>query len=59
MRVVDPQTALLCVPIERVGGWCTGDVVIIENGVSYGIPELETRLQTVEGVAYLFLAAAT
>ena len=52
----------------------TGDVGIIENGrmrlsrrikdtvivhgVSYGIPELETHLQTIEGVAHSFLAAA-
>jgi len=52
----------------------TGDVGIIENGmmrlsgrikdtvivhgVSYGIPELETYLQTVEGVTHSFLAAA-
>ncbi|KAG2753836.1 atromentin synthetase [Suillus brevipes Sb2] len=52
----------------------TGDIGIIENGVmrlsgriketiiiygiSYGIPELETNLQTVEGVTHSFLAAA-
>ena len=52
----------------------TGDIGIIENGkmrlsgrikdtvivhgVSYGIPELETHLQTVDGVTHSFLAAA-
>ncbi|KAG1769937.1 atromentin synthetase [Suillus placidus] len=56
------------------GWYRTGDVGIIENGamrlsgrikdtiiihgVSYGIPELETNLQTVEGVTHSFLAAA-
>jgi acyl-CoA synthetase (AMP-forming)/AMP-acid ligase II len=56
------------------GWYRTGDVGIIENGVmrlsgrikdtvivhgvSYGIPELETYLQTVEGVTHSFLAAA-
>ncbi|KAH7906729.1 atromentin synthetase, partial [Hygrophoropsis aurantiaca] len=56
------------------GWFRTGDVGIIENGimrlsgrikdtvivhgVSYGIPELETHLQTVEGVTHSFLAAA-
>lgn len=56
------------------GWYRTGDVGIIENGVmrlsgrikdtvivhgvSYGIPELETHLQTVEGVTHSFLAAA-
>ncbi|KAG1737993.1 atromentin synthetase [Suillus lakei] len=56
------------------GWFRTGDVGIIENGimhlggrikdtiivhgVSYGIPELETNLQTVEGVTHSFLAAA-
>ncbi|KAG2151535.1 atromentin synthetase [Suillus clintonianus] len=55
------------------GWFRTGDVGIIENGVmrlsgrikdtiivhgvSYGIPELETHLQTVEGVTHSFLAA--
>jgi len=55
------------------GWYRTGDVGIIENGVmrlsgrikdtvivhgvSYGIPELETHLQTVEGVTHSFLAA--
>ncbi|OJA10654.1 hypothetical protein AZE42_07277 [Rhizopogon vesiculosus] len=55
------------------GWYRTGDVGIIENsvmrlsgrikdtvivhGVSYGIPELETYLQTVEGVTHSFLAA--
>jgi len=33
------------------------DTVIV-NGVSYSIPELETHLQTVEGVTHSFLAAA-
>ncbi|KAG2753809.1 atromentin synthetase [Suillus brevipes Sb2] len=33
------------------------DTVIV-HGVSYGIPELETHLQTVEGVTHSFLAAA-
>jgi acyl-CoA synthetase (AMP-forming)/AMP-acid ligase II len=57
------------------GWYRTGDVGIIENGamrlsgrikdtvivhgVSYGIPELETYLQTVEGVTHSFLAAAS
>ncbi|KAG8215411.1 hypothetical protein J3R82DRAFT_9019 [Butyriboletus roseoflavus] len=56
------------------GWYRTGDVGIIESGkmrlsgrikdtvivhgVSYGIPELETHLQTVEGVTHSFLAAA-
>ncbi|OAX38735.1 atromentin synthetase [Rhizopogon vinicolor AM-OR11-026] len=56
------------------GWYRTGDVGIIENGVmrlsgrikdtiivhgvSYGIPELEFHLQTVEGVTHSFLAAA-
>jgi acyl-CoA synthetase (AMP-forming)/AMP-acid ligase II len=56
------------------GWYRTGDVGIIENGVmrlsgrikdtvivhgvSYGIPELETHLQNVEGVTHSFLAAA-
>ncbi|KAG1868371.1 atromentin synthetase [Suillus subalutaceus] len=56
------------------GWYRTGDVGIIEggvmrlsgrikdtvivHGVSYGIPELETHLQTVEGVTHSFLAAA-
>ncbi|KAG1728369.1 atromentin synthetase [Suillus paluster] len=56
------------------GWYRTGDVGIIENGVmrlsgrikdtvivhgvSYGIPELETHLQTIEGVTHSFLAAA-
>ncbi|KIK40660.1 nonribosomal peptide synthetase [Suillus luteus UH-Slu-Lm8-n1] len=56
------------------GWYRTGDIGIIESGVmrlsgrikdtvivhgvSYGIPELETHLQTVEGVTYSFLAAA-
>ena len=56
------------------GWYRTGDIGIIENGkmrlsgrikdtvivhgVSYGIPELETHLQTVEGVTHSFLAAA-
>jgi acyl-CoA synthetase (AMP-forming)/AMP-acid ligase II/thioesterase domain-containing protein len=56
------------------GWYRTGDVGIIENGkmrlsgrikdtvivhgVSYGIPELEAHLQTVEGVTHSFLAAA-
>ncbi|KAG1734880.1 atromentin synthetase [Suillus paluster] len=56
------------------GWYRTGDVGIVENGVmrlsgrikdtvivhgvSYGIPELETHLQTVEGVTHSFLAAA-
>ncbi|KAG0708097.1 atromentin synthetase [Suillus ampliporus] len=56
------------------GWFRTGDVGIIENGVlrligrikdtviihglSYGIPELETHLQTVEGVTHSFLAAS-
>ncbi|KAG1873931.1 atromentin synthetase [Suillus subluteus] len=56
------------------GWFRTGDVGIIENGVmrlggrikdtiivhgiSYGIPELETNLQTVEGVMHSFLATA-
>ncbi|KIK78971.1 hypothetical protein PAXRUDRAFT_162584, partial [Paxillus rubicundulus Ve08.2h10] len=55
------------------GWYRTGDVGIIEkgkmrlsgrikdtvivHGVSYGIPELETYLQTVEGVTHSFLAA--
>ncbi|KAG8215469.1 hypothetical protein J3R82DRAFT_9091 [Butyriboletus roseoflavus] len=58
----------------QAGWYRTGDVGIIENdktrlsgrikdtvivhGVSYGIPELETHLQTVEGVTHSFLAAA-
>nr|A0A0S2E7X0.1 RecName: Full=Inactive atromentin synthetase invA4; AltName: Full=Nonribosomal peptide synthase-like enzyme invA4; Short=NRPS-like [Paxillus involutus]ALN66884.1 quinone synthetase [Paxillus involutus] len=33
------------------------DTVVV-HGVSYGIPELETYLQTVEGVAHSFLVAA-
>jgi acyl-coenzyme A synthetase/AMP-(fatty) acid ligase len=33
------------------------DTVII-HGISYGIPELETNLQTVEGVTHSFLATA-
>ncbi|KAG1844295.1 atromentin synthetase [Suillus tomentosus] len=56
------------------GWYRTGDVGIIEDGVmrlsgrikdtvivhgvSYGIPELETHLQTVDGVTHSFLAAA-
>ncbi|KAG6335181.1 hypothetical protein ID866_3907 [Astraeus odoratus] len=56
------------------GWYRSGDIGIIENGkmrlsgrikdtvivhgVSYGIPELETHLQTVEGVTHSFLAAA-
>ncbi|KAG1769963.1 atromentin synthetase [Suillus placidus] len=56
------------------GWYRTGDVGIIESGVmrlsgrikdtvivhgvSYGIPELEAHLQTVEGVTHSFLAAA-
>ncbi|KAG1741641.1 atromentin synthetase [Suillus lakei] len=56
------------------GWYRTGDVGIIEDGVmrlsgrikdtvivhgvSYGIPELETHLQTVEGVTHSFLGAA-
>ena len=56
------------------GWYRTGDIGIIENnkmrlsgrikdtvivhGVSYGIPELETHLQNVEGVTHSFLAAA-
>ena len=56
------------------GWYRTGDIGIIENGkmrlsgrikdtvivhgVSYGILELETHLQTVEGVTHSFLAAA-
>ncbi|KAH7919113.1 atromentin synthetase [Leucogyrophana mollusca] len=56
------------------GWFRTGDIGIIEDGelrlngrikdtlivhgISYGIPELETHLQTVEGVAHSFLAAA-
>lgn len=56
------------------GWYRTGDIGIIEDGalrlngrikdtvivhgVSYGIPELETHLQTVEGVTHSFLAAA-
>ncbi|EIW74202.1 atromentin synthetase [Coniophora puteana RWD-64-598 SS2] len=56
------------------GWYRTGDMGIIENGsmrlsgrikdtvivhgVSYGIPELETHLQTVQGVTHSFLAAA-
>ncbi|KAG2122744.1 atromentin synthetase [Suillus clintonianus] len=56
------------------GWYRTGDVGIVENGVmrlggrikdtiivfgvSYGIPELETNLQTIEGVTHSFLAAA-
>ncbi|KAG9312397.1 atromentin synthetase [Chiua virens] len=56
------------------GWYRTGDVGVIEDGslrlsgrmketvivhgVSYGIPELETHLQTVEGVTHSFLAAA-
>ncbi|KAG1730106.1 atromentin synthetase [Suillus paluster] len=56
------------------GWYRTGDVGIIENGVmrligrikdtviihgvTYGIPELETHLQTVEGVTHSFLVAA-
>ncbi|KAG1729452.1 atromentin synthetase [Suillus lakei] len=56
------------------GWYRTGDIGIIENGVmrlngrikdtiivhgiSYGIPELETNLQMVEGVTHSFLAAA-
>ncbi|KAG9315544.1 atromentin synthetase [Chiua virens] len=56
------------------GWYRTGDVGIIEDGkmrlsgrikdtvivhgVSYGIPELETHLQTVEGVTHSFLAAS-
>ncbi|KAF8435471.1 putative quinone synthetase [Boletus edulis BED1] len=55
------------------GWYRTGDVGIIQNGkmrlsgrikdtvivhgISYGIPELETHLQTVEGVTHSFLAA--
>ena len=31
---------------------------VIVHGVSYGLPELETHLQTVEGVTHSFLAAA-
>ncbi|KAG2106139.1 Alpha/Beta hydrolase protein [Suillus discolor] len=66
---IEPQEAsLIC------GWYRTGDVGIIENGimrlsgrikdtvivhgVSYGIPELETHLQTVEGVTHSFLGAA-
>ncbi|KAG2113392.1 Alpha/Beta hydrolase protein [Suillus discolor] len=66
---LEPQEAsLIC------GWYRTGDVGIIENGimrlsgrikdtvivhgVSYGIPELETHLQTVEGVTHSFLGAA-
>ncbi|KAG2362950.1 atromentin synthetase [Suillus spraguei] len=61
-------------PMVFGGWYRTGDVGIIENGVmrlsgrikdtvivhgvSYGIPELETHLQTVEGVTHSFLAAA-
>ncbi|KAH0835431.1 putative quinone synthetase [Lanmaoa asiatica] len=57
------------------GWYRTGDVGVIENGkmrlsgrikdtvivhgVSYSIPELETHLQTVEGVTHSFLAAAS
>ena len=57
------------------GWYRTGDIGIIENGkmrlsgrikdtvivhgVSYGIPELETHLQTVDGVTHSFLAAAS
>ncbi|KAI6023484.1 atromentin synthetase [Pisolithus marmoratus] len=56
------------------GWYRTGDIGVIENGkmrlsgrikdtvivhgVSYGIPELETHLQNVEGVTHSFLAAA-
>ncbi|KAH7886559.1 putative quinone synthetase [Phlebopus sp. FC_14] len=56
------------------GWYRTGDVGIVEggvmrlsgrikdtvivHGVSYGIPELETHLQTIEGVTHSFLAAA-
>ncbi|KAG2035527.1 atromentin synthetase [Suillus americanus] len=56
------------------GWFRTGDIGIIENdvmrlggrikdtiivyGISYSIPELETNLQTVEGVMHSFLAAA-
>ena len=56
------------------GWYRTGDIGIIANGkmrlsgrikdtvivhgVSYGIPELETHLQTIEGVTHSFLAAA-
>ncbi|KAG2047838.1 atromentin synthetase [Suillus hirtellus] len=56
------------------GWYCTGDVGIIEggsmcliscikdtviiHGVTYGIPKLETHLQTLEGVMHSFLAAA-
>ncbi|KAG2346155.1 atromentin synthetase [Suillus weaverae] len=56
------------------GWYRTGDIGIIENGVirlsgrikdtlivhgvSYGIPELETYLQTADGVMHSFLAAA-
>jgi acyl-CoA synthetase (AMP-forming)/AMP-acid ligase II len=56
------------------GWYRTGDIGIIENGVmrlsgrikdtlivhgvSYGIPELETHLQTPEGVTHSFLTAA-
>ncbi|KAG1768753.1 hypothetical protein EV702DRAFT_1252074 [Suillus placidus] len=55
------------------GWYRTGNVGIVENGVmrlsgrikdtviihgvSYGIPELETHLQTIEGVTHSFLAA--
>ena len=41
----------------RLSG-CIKDTVIV-HGVSYGIPELETHLQTVEGVTHSFLATAS
>ena len=53
------------------GGWYrTGDIgiskmrlcikdTVIVHGVSYGIPEFETHLQTVEGVTHSFLTAAS
>ncbi|KAG1834807.1 atromentin synthetase [Suillus variegatus] len=74
LQVRGPMVFATASSFVEGGWYRTGDVGIIENGimrlsgrikdtvivhgVSYGIPELETHLQTVEGVTHSFLAAA-
>ncbi|KAG2122741.1 atromentin synthetase [Suillus clintonianus] len=42
--------------VMRLGGRIKDTIIVF--GVSYGIPELKTNLQTIEGVTHSFLAAA-
>ncbi|KAG2356634.1 atromentin synthetase [Suillus spraguei] len=42
--------------VMRLGGRIKDTIIV--NGISHGIPELETNLQTVEGVMHSFLAVS-